>query len=178
MEYFEILNENGFKTGKIDSRTNVHKLGLHHAAVCILVINESNQILLQKRSSNKDSNPDKWDISCAGHVDLEETFEDAAIRELNEELGIKINKTDLIELSTVHIHYRSIFHQSTFIENEFDKIFVCHVSDNIPLSLQKDEVQETKWISHDSLKLFLSTNDHCIYHTILDVIYDYIDRTN
>lgn len=70
------------------TRGEVHRLGLRHRAVHILVFSEDDQILLQKRSPTKDINPGLWDTSAAGHVDWGESYDDCAARELGEELGI------------------------------------------------------------------------------------------
>ena len=55
----------------------------------VLVFNSRGELYLQKRSPNKDIQPGKWDTSVGGHVAAGESFECAAYRELEEELGIK-----------------------------------------------------------------------------------------
>ena len=52
-------------------------------------MNEKGELLLQKRAANKKQNPNKWGV-CAGHIDAGETVEVSAIRELEEELGLKV----------------------------------------------------------------------------------------
>ncbi len=68
-------------------RSVVHEEGLRHRAVHVLVLNEENELFMQKRSMNKDTWPGAWDASCTGHVDAGETYKEAAFRELQEELG-------------------------------------------------------------------------------------------
>lgn len=82
-------------------------------------------MLLQKRSSIKDSWPDYWDISCAGHIESGHNAIDTAIRELNEELGLVItNPSDLIKLGTVCIIV--IYSLYTYIE------FIGFVTPSLP----------------------------------------------
>jgi isopentenyl-diphosphate delta-isomerase type 1 len=69
-------------------RGELHRLRLRHRAVHILVFNEREELLLQKRSLSKDINPGLWDTSAAGHVDYGESYDDCARRELEEELGL------------------------------------------------------------------------------------------
>ena len=69
-------------------RGEVHRLGLMHRSVHILVFNSAGEIFVQKRSMRKDSNPGLWDSSAAGHVDSGEDYLACARRELGEELGI------------------------------------------------------------------------------------------
>jgi isopentenyldiphosphate isomerase len=71
------------------TRSEIHAKGLIHRAVHIFVFNESGQIYIQRRSEDKDRHPSKLDSSAAGHVDPGESYTDAAIRELDEELGLR-----------------------------------------------------------------------------------------
>ena len=67
-EYFDILDENGNKTGKTKLRSEVHRDGDWHKAVHIWIINENGDILLQRRCATKDSNPNMLDISWDGEL--------------------------------------------------------------------------------------------------------------
>jgi len=59
-----------------------------HRAVHVFLFNGSREIYVQRRSASKDRHPLKLDSSAAGHVDPGESYEQAAVRELSEELGI------------------------------------------------------------------------------------------
>ena len=174
MEYFDILDKNGNKTGIIKTREEVHTYGYYHGGVIVLVLDENNNLLLQKRTMNKDSNPGKWDISCAGHLDVGEDFKNAAIRELHEELGININTNQLYELSFIHLNYSTTFHNKIFIENELDKVFICSIKHNTNFNLQKEEVDCIKWIPSNHIKTFLNENVHCIDEQIINLLYNYL----
>ena len=54
MEYLDILDENGNKTGEKDTRENIHKLGLLHSEVAVFIYTNLGEILLQKRPPRKD----------------------------------------------------------------------------------------------------------------------------
>ncbi len=69
-------------------RSTVHGDNLLHRAVHILLFNDAGELFLQKRSRRKDRHPGVWDSSAAGHVDAGEDYDDAAARELQEELGV------------------------------------------------------------------------------------------
>ena len=69
-------------------RDEIHRLGLRHRSVHILVFNPGGELFLQRRSLSKDIHPGLWDTSAAGHVDAGEAYERTAWRELGEELGI------------------------------------------------------------------------------------------
>lgn len=85
-ERLAIVDENDQVVGS-GYRRDIHANGLRHRAVHVLIEHPDGRILLQKRSRMKDVNPGAWDTSAAGHVDFGESYEDAAYREVQEELG-------------------------------------------------------------------------------------------
>ena len=66
-----------------------------HRAVHILVFNRKGDCLLQKRSMLKDRLPGVWDSSAAGHLNAGEDYLPAAVRELEEELGLRAEPSQL-----------------------------------------------------------------------------------
>ena len=86
-EVFDVVNEADEVTGQA-TRREVHERKLLHRAVHIFVVNRHGELLLQKRSRFKDVHPSVWDSSAAGHLDAGEDYLPAAIRELDEEMGI------------------------------------------------------------------------------------------
>lgn len=88
-ELFDVVNEQNEVVGQA-TRKEVHERKLLHRAVHILVFSKkTHDCLLQKRSAYKDKHPGVWDSSAAGHLDTGESYEEAAVRELREELGIE-----------------------------------------------------------------------------------------
>lgn len=69
MEYLDILDEKGNKTGEVKPRQEVHSKGYWHKGVHIWIINSKKELLVQRRSANKDVYPNKLYISVAGHVE-------------------------------------------------------------------------------------------------------------
>ena len=80
------------------SRAEVHGDNLRHRAVHVHIFNEAGEVYLQKRSRWKDRNPLLWDSSAAGHVKAGEEYDDAASRELQEELGINLPLERILKL--------------------------------------------------------------------------------
>jgi 16S rRNA (adenine1518-N6/adenine1519-N6)-dimethyltransferase len=80
------------------SRPEVHGNNLLHRAVHILIFNKIGEVYLQKRSPYKDRHPRLWDSSTAGHVDAGEEYDEAARRELREELGIDVPLERVVKL--------------------------------------------------------------------------------
>jgi isopentenyl-diphosphate delta-isomerase len=69
--------------------------GLEQACVYVAVVNSAGEIYIQHRAATKRLWPYRKTISASGHVDPGETFEQAAVREVEEELGIKLDVRDL-----------------------------------------------------------------------------------
>ncbi|MDQ2659809.1 MAG: 16S rRNA (adenine(1518)-N(6)/adenine(1519)-N(6))-dimethyltransferase RsmA [Verrucomicrobiota bacterium] len=86
-EPFAVVDANDHVIGA-EPRSVVHGNNSLHRAVHILLFNARGEIFLQKRSRLKDRHPHVWDSSAAGHVDAGEEYDDAAARELQEELGV------------------------------------------------------------------------------------------
>src|SRR5687768_1179087 len=88
-EIFDVVNERDEVIGQL-ARKEVHRQGLKHRAVHVLIFNAGGEIFLQKRSLKKDNHPGVWDSSASGHVDAGEEYDPCAIREAGEELGVRL----------------------------------------------------------------------------------------
>lgn len=86
-ELFDVVDELDSVVG-ISPRNLVHRHGLRHRATHVLVYDEQGRLFVQQRSLTKDCSPGRWDSSAAGHVGAGETYDSAAVREVQEELGI------------------------------------------------------------------------------------------
>ncbi len=89
-EIFDVVNERDEVIGQ-ERRSEVHRLGLQHRAVHVLIFNERGEVFLQKRSMRKDTFPGLWDSSASGHLDTGETYDNCAVREVREELGLELS---------------------------------------------------------------------------------------
>lgn len=86
-EVFDVVDEQDQVVSQA-TRGEVHAKGLLHRAVHVFAVNRKGEILLQRRSLLKDNHPGVWDSSVSGHLDAGEDYEIAAVRELEEEMGI------------------------------------------------------------------------------------------
>ena len=138
-EIFDIVNDNDEIVGSA-SRNEVHRLGLKHRSVHLLIFNKQGSVLLQKRSIEKDTFPGTWDSSVSGHVDSGETYDEAVIRESLEELGVKF-------VGVPEKKFKVDACKET--DNEFSWIY-RHFSEG-PFSPNVDEISEIKWFSIETL---------------------------
>lgn len=93
-EIFDVVDENDNPVSTA-TRGDVHRDGLRHRAVHIFVFNKNGDLFLQKRSHLKDAHPEKWDSSASGHLDAGEDYAPCAQRELEEELGLEADLTEI-----------------------------------------------------------------------------------
>lgn len=102
--------------------------GLIHRACYIFVFNDAGELFLQKRTATKDVYPSCWDVAAGGVVLAGESYEESAIRELAEELGV--------EGVSITCHFEQYFQKDT--NRVWGRIFSC--IHNGPFQLQKEEV--------------------------------------
>ena len=95
-EILDIVNECDEVVGRA-SRREIHQRRLLHRAVHVLLFDERNRIFIQKRSAAKDTFPLCYDSSASGHLHSGEDYDDCAVRELREELGLEIRRDQLTE---------------------------------------------------------------------------------
>jgi isopentenyldiphosphate isomerase len=98
LDYFEVLDDQGHKTGQLLTRGAVHEQELWHETVNVWIINQNSEVLLQLRGPKIELNPGVWDVAIGTHVRPSEDPYDAAVRCLKTELGISITKEQLKHL--------------------------------------------------------------------------------
>ncbi len=168
MEYFDIVDENNNLTGKTEEREIVHSTGLWHREVAVWVINEKGELLLQKRSTKKKQAPNKWGI-CAGHIDAGETPENAIVREIEEEIGLKVTIDDL---KKIYISKKSSRHNS-----RFQYTYVLKTNKKIEeYTIQYAELSELKYITLDELKKIVETQDEQYTYSKSEYMQDIIKK--
>lgn len=144
MEIWDIYDINRNKTGKTILRNGaVFKPGEYNLSVDVWIVNSAQQILIQKRSSNKKLFPNLWENSAGGAVIAGENSYQGCIRETSEELGIipDMNNASLIHSFIRHTHM-------------FTDVYLVNQDINISeLTLQQEEVAEVKWSTGQEIKL-------------------------
>lgn len=74
------------------ARSEVHRDGDWHRSIHVwFASTTTGELLLQQRSALKDTHPNLWDVSCAGHLTAGDASVDTAVREVEEELGLTVS---------------------------------------------------------------------------------------
>ena len=176
MELFDVIDSKGNPTGQIVSREKAHAEGIPHRTAHIWIIREKEgrvQILLQKRSQNKDSFPGCYDTSSAGHIPAGVDFEDSALRELREELGLTADCSELNDCGLIRIQSESFFHGAPFKDDQVSKVFyIWKDVEPEAMKLQVSEVSGVIWMPLDECRRCVRDNSmpHCILPEELDML--------
>lgn len=134
-EIFDVVNERDEVVGRA-TRAEVHRLGLKHRAVHVLVFNGQGKVFLQKRSMRKDRQPGLWDSSASGHLDAGETYDACAIRELREEIGLDLKQTPSRQ-----------FKLAASPETDQEHVWIYRCEAEGPFELNPDEIERGGWFS-------------------------------
>lgn len=156
MELLDVLDENGNKTGVTKTKEEIYKTGEWFRSVHIWIINDDNELLLQRRSLNKTTYPNLWAVSVSGHVVAGETSMEAVIREIKEEIDIDITIDQCEYLFT--IRRQNIF--DNCINRVYDDNYLVRLNIDVNnAKIQQTELNEIRYFNIDNLKIMLENRD-------------------
>jgi len=139
-EIFDVVNERDEIIGQ-RARAEVHRFGLKHRAVHVLVFNSRDEIFLQKRSMKKDCFPGVWDSSVSGHLDRGESYDACAIRELYEEIGLRVSQVP-----------ERLFKVDACPQTGQEHVWVYRCEAEGPFVLSPDEIERGDWFARETVK--------------------------
>lgn len=148
-ELIDIVNEKDEIVGKT-TKKEAHTKGLFHRTTAILILNNEGQIALQKRAKNYDGGG-LLDHSAAGHLLSGEHYKSAALRELNEELGIY---AELIKIRNKLVELHDSI-DSKKIRHIYRLFIGRH---NGPFEFQESEVESVNFYDGDAIKEMIKNN--------------------
>ena len=158
-ESLTFYNEQNEPIGIVNREEGINR-GLLLEGVQLWIINpETNQVLMQRRSRNKQNNPNKIDVSVSAHVDPDETATQAMLREAREEIGLtdseylynnmqkfaenKINLTDYGRQGRYIMHF-----YLAFLNNSLESY-----------NKQDSEVEELFFMDYEEVKRRVRSDD-------------------
>ena len=148
-EFFDVVNERDVPVGRA-RRSEVHARGLWHRAVHVLVFDQHGRLFLQKRSMKKDLCPGLWDSSCSGHLDAGEDYDAAAVRELQEELGLVVTAPPV-----------RWFRLEACEDTGWEFCWVYRLAANGPFVLHPEEIDGGDWLSPAEVSARIAEHPAC-----------------
>ena len=124
-------------------KMDVHKKGLLHRAFSVFIVNDKNEMLLQKRAESKYHSAGLWSNACCSHPDLSPNIIEFASKRLFHEMGFS---TDLKEIFS--FIYREKFSDALY-EYEYDHVLLGYYSGDV--FPNEEEAGEIKWAPLESV---------------------------
>jgi isopentenyldiphosphate isomerase len=143
-EIFDVVNERDEVIGQAP-RKEVHARGLWHRAIHVLVFNSRGEVFLQKRSLKKDIAAGKWDSSSSGHLDTGEDYDASAVRELREELGLKLAQPP-----------QRLFKIEACQETGWEFCWIYRGASDGPFTLHPEEIETGDWFTPEAVSKWVA----------------------
>jgi isopentenyl-diphosphate Delta-isomerase len=143
-EIFDVVDDHDEVIGQ-RSRREVHRLGLKHRAIHVLVFNRRGEVFLQKRSMTKDTFPGAWDSSASGHLDTREDYDACAVRELREEIGLVVATPP-----------KRLFKLVARPETGWEFVWVYRHEAEGPFTLHPEEIETGGWFTPQKISSWMA----------------------
>lgn len=147
-EIFDVVNERDEVIGR-ERRSEVHRTGLRHRAVHVLIYNQRGEVFLQKRSMLKDTHPGTWDSSSSGHLDSGEEYDRCALREVREELGVTLQEAP-----------ERVMKIDACEETGQEFVWIYRGRHEGPFVLHPEEISDGGWFSTAAVSKWMSERPH------------------
>lgn len=146
MEFLDVVNENDEIIGKA-SKKEVYEKQLLHRIVHVFVFNDKGEMALQLQSIHKTFCPRHWGTTAGGHVRTGEIYEEAALRELEEESGVRLK---------IDFAYKDLYN----VSDDFRKILVTFKGIfNGPFDTNPDEVERVEFFTLDKIQEMIDNGE-------------------
>ena len=153
MELFDLYDKDRVPLGKQIERGKNIPENEYHLVIHVCVFNSENKMLIQQRQPFKAGWSNMWDTSVGGSAVSGEKSAEAAQRELEEEIGLKVSFENLRPILTVHF------------DHGFDDIYTINKDVDINgLKLQYEEVQAVKWATEAEILSMIADGSFIPYH--------------
>ena len=149
LSYFDVVDDTDTLTGSQASYDQVHDQGLWHRGVHVLIYTPDRQIVMQKRSLSLKYHPNEVEVSVGGGVDAGERPDQAAAREMYEELGVSVNPDQL------HFIGKTKFNHATKTQIYRTFIYsysICLTADKLIFKLDPEETSTAFLLSEKKLR--------------------------
>ncbi len=145
-EFLDVISETDEVIFR-ETRARVHQLGLWHRGVHVLLFTADGRMLVQKRSASRAQSPSLLDCSVSEHVQAGESYAEAAVRGLREELG----------LENIALKKAAKFRMNYGVnDNEISELYEGEVHPGA-VRFDHEEIDSIQYLSMDELKEILQS---------------------
>lgn len=164
-ELLDLVDASGRLTGEQRDKAEIHQEGLWHRDVHVW-ITDGARLLQQQRAWDKKIMPGAWDISVGGHVAAGEAFLAAAVRETEEEWGLRLPPERFVPAGTLAVEMLMEPGPGAWMHRTFGDNFVVLAPglDIARLQPQVEEVIDARWYPIDQLEADLSRPETVALH--------------
>lgn len=166
-----LVNEDDEQIGTMP-KMEAHEKAVLHRAFSVFIFNDQHELMLQQRAKHKYHSPLLWTNTCCSHQRVGESNIEAGKRRLQEEMGFSV---DIKE--TTSFIYKAPF-DNGLTEHEYDHVMVGYYNGE-PI-INRDEVEDWKWMSLDALKVDMTLHPErytAWFKIIFDKFYEFINIT-
>lgn len=162
MEIWDTYDKHRNLTGKQMERGAVFEKDNYHLVIHVCLFNQQGEMLIQQRRADKEGWPSMWDITVGGSAIAGETSQQAAEREVGEEISYSINLENHRPSLTINF------------ENGFDDYYLLEVDVDITrLSFPTEEVAQVKWASQAEILEMISKGSFLPYReSLIALLFD------
>ncbi|WP_339230220.1 NUDIX domain-containing protein [Oceanobacillus sp. FSL K6-2867] len=162
MEAWDVYDKDRKLTGKQMNRGDPFEQGAYHLVVHVCLFNQLGEMLIQQRQPSKGNWKNMWDITVGGSAITGETSQQAAEREVKEEIDFALNLQNKRPSLTVNFEYG------------FDDYYLIETDLNIEsLSLPTEEVKQVRWASQNDIINIISEGLFIPYHkSLIALLFD------
>ena len=158
MEYWEVCNACGDRTGQIRPKGAFFGPGEYHPAMEAWIKNSRGEILIHQRSVECEILPGAWGLTT-GRMIAGESTQQGCIREIREELGLCVTPSQIQFLKRIPRG-----------ELLWDIYLVQDDTPSERLQLQAAEVAQAKWVSPRTFRFLLETGKLFWYPEIEEIL--------
>ncbi|MFC5407766.1 NUDIX domain-containing protein [Larkinella bovis] len=145
MDLLEIFDADNRPLGFTKPKIEAHRDGDWHRTSEIVVLNTTNEVLLSLRHPDKLYLPNFWDVCVGGHVDPGETYEECAMREIEEEIGVRPAAGELHFLGMVDVE--AIDESVSLYDREHAAVYLFRTDRTLDqFVMQTDEVADLRLV--------------------------------
>lgn len=156
MEFWDVYTADREKTGRVWQRGSRLPDGHYHLVIHVCIFNSKGEMLIQQRQPFKEGWANMWDLTVGGSATVGDTSQQAAMRELEEELGLTIDLTNRRPHLTINF------------EKGFDDIYLIEAEVNLAeIALQESEVQAVKWADEETILRMIQDGTFIPYYESL-----------